>query len=264
MLADRDLTKKIGLIVLAVLMVAGALLMPRFGQPDAYHAFADQRSLFGVPRFGDVVSNLAFLIVGAFGLATLHGLRRGARALDRSSSAAATVFFLAVVLIAAGSAYYHWEPTTTRLYWDRLPMAVAFTSLLALFVIDRIDARVVRQLALPLLVLFGIACTTYWHWSEQAGEGDLRFYFLVQAACMVFVPLVVVLFPGRLTTRRHVIWIAGFYAAAIVCELMDPKILEASSGVVSGHTIKHLLAAIAIGVVAIMLRTSAKPKKHET
>ena len=57
-------TKLISLLVVAALMTVAAALMPRFGQPEAYHAFADQRALFGIPRFGDVASSLAYLIVG--------------------------------------------------------------------------------------------------------------------------------------------------------------------------------------------------------
>ena len=38
-------------------------------QPQAYHDFADQRPLLGLPHMLNVVSNLPFLIVGVWGLA---------------------------------------------------------------------------------------------------------------------------------------------------------------------------------------------------
>lgn len=52
-----------GLIALAVAVVGPA--MPQFAH---YHAFADQRVLMGVPFALDVLSNLAFAVMGAWGL----------------------------------------------------------------------------------------------------------------------------------------------------------------------------------------------------
>ena len=54
--------------LLALVAVAGAYLAPRIGQDPAYHMFADRRTLAGVPHFWNVVSNLPFLFVGAYGV----------------------------------------------------------------------------------------------------------------------------------------------------------------------------------------------------
>jgi hypothetical protein len=60
-------------IVAALIVVLAVLLAPRVPQPDSYHHFADQRPWLGVPRFGDVISNLPFAVIGLWGLAFLAG-----------------------------------------------------------------------------------------------------------------------------------------------------------------------------------------------
>jgi hypothetical protein len=52
--------------------LAALLLLPPIHQDQAYHRFADERTLFGVPNFWNVVSNLPFVAVGAVGLRRFH------------------------------------------------------------------------------------------------------------------------------------------------------------------------------------------------
>jgi hypothetical protein len=51
-------------LALAVAVAVAALLSPRTDLQPSYHHFADQRSWLGIPHFGDVASNLAFLLAG--------------------------------------------------------------------------------------------------------------------------------------------------------------------------------------------------------
>ena len=70
------------LIVLMAASLAGLLLVPAIPQDQAYHLFADQRTLFGIPNFWNVGSNIPFVVAGAIGLAQFRG------------DAATTVLFL--------------------------------------------------------------------------------------------------------------------------------------------------------------------------
>ncbi len=97
----------------------------------------------------------------------------------------------------------------------------------------------------------------YWHLTDGAGHGDLRLYYLVQAIPIVTVPVICLLFEGRITNARYVLYMTGWYVAALACEKLDHEIYEAAGQSVSGHTVKHLLSAIAIGVVLAMLRSAA-------
>ena len=48
------------------------LPLPPLLQNQDYHQFADQRELFGIPNFWNVVSNLPFIAIGAAGLLRFH------------------------------------------------------------------------------------------------------------------------------------------------------------------------------------------------
>jgi hypothetical protein len=156
-----------------------------------------------------------------------------------------------------GSAYYHAAPDNARLFWDRLPMTVAFMALFSAFIADRINQRIGVQWLLPILVVAGIASVFYWDWSESVGRGDLRFYFLVQFYPIVALPVICWLFPkGRYTSGRYLAWLIAWYAVAKGLELFDVQVFALLGGTVSGHTLKHLASAVATLVVVRMLAAS--------
>jgi hypothetical protein len=68
--------------------LAAWLALPPIAQGQAYHAFADQRALLGLPRSADVLSNAAFALVGLLGIArlaaTLVRAREGVRSRRRA------------------------------------------------------------------------------------------------------------------------------------------------------------------------------------
>ena len=112
------------LYLLGCVAVAGAYLSPQMGQDPAYHAFADQRTLLGIPHFWNVVSNAPFLLVGAYGL--WAGSR--ARWQHHHDRWAWLIVALSGFLIGLGSGYYHYAPDNQTLFWDRLPMTVALSA----------------------------------------------------------------------------------------------------------------------------------------
>jgi hypothetical protein len=249
---------RIWIVASAAVLVAIAFAAPPIAQPDAYHDFADRRALWGVPHFANVVSNLAFLAVAVFGLAVVFARRRAVPFANALDALPYRVFFVGIVAVAVGSTWYHLEPNTQTLFWDRLPIALAFLALLAAFIADRIHPRAGVLIMLPVLLAVGVAGTVYWRQSEIAGAGDLRFYFLCQALALLLIPLIAALFPGRLTRGRSVAALAAWYAGAVISEQFDGEIYDLLGHVLSGHSIKHLLAAGAIAMVALMLRRHIK------
>ena len=205
-------------------------------QDPAYHLFADRRALFGLPNFWNVASNLPFFVIGAVGLAG------AGRLASQDLRLHFFVFCTAVMLVAIGSAYYHLEPSTPALVWDRLPMTVAFMTLLSAVIADRISWVLGRALLWPLVVI-GIASIAWWVRSEAAGAGDLRPYALVQFLPMLLIPLLLLWRGEGLSAQR--LWMAlAAYATAKLAEHFDAEILAATGGL-SGHSLKHLLAALA-------------------
>ena len=162
------------------------------------------------------------------------------------------VLFMSVALIGFGSAYYHLAPDTDRLVWDRLPMAVAIMAWLAATLAERVSVRAGSQL-LPLLIALGAGSVLYWHWSEQQGTGNLNFYIVVQFYSLLVIVLLAKFFPSRYTRGADIYAIVGWYALAKVAELADHE-LYAVGNFISGHTAKHLLAAVAAYRILRMLR----------
>ncbi len=239
-------------VILAVGIVAAlavALHAP-IPQPAAYHAFADQRRILGVPNFWNVVSNLPLLLVGWAGVRELAGHSpRGALA---SLRAAYFCFFFGGILVALGSAYYHLEPSNDTLTWDRLPMTLVFMAFFSIIIGEHLSPSLGRRLLVPL-VLLGLASVVYWHLSERANDGDLRPYILVQYLPAALVPAVLLLFPSRLS-RVGLMWsVLGAYALAKLFEVTD-RLVFSLGQIVSGHTLKHLVAALGMYIFLVALK----------
>ncbi len=247
---DLSYRARIGVLVAsATAAIVAVLLIDPFDAPVTYYRFADDRPILGVPNFMDVVSNVGFLIVGVLGLAQLRG---------GDARWPFAVFFGGVLATTFGSATFHLEPhladgtlNSARMLWDRLPITVAFMALLAAFVVDRVHARAGLVL-LPLLVAAGAAATLTWYATFDGSEGDLRFYVLVQAYSVVAIVLMCWLFPGRRSHGRYVLYMVGSYAVAKAFEAYDGEVYDLLT--ISGHTIKHFLAAVAAYAVLAMLR----------
>jgi hypothetical protein len=216
--------------------LAGLLLLPQIPQDQAYHQFADQRALLGIPNFWNVVSNFPFIAVGAVGL---WQFRR---------DPAIIVLFLGIFLTGFGSAYYHWNPNDRTLFWDRLPMAITFMAILAGAVEDRLNAKAGAFLLWPLLAL-GVFSLLLWRWT-----GDLRLYGWVQFFPVIALVLLFLLFPSKYAGTSYWILAAALYALAKVFEFYDHGFYSLGS-ILSGHTLKHLAAASACYVILRYFQT---------
>lgn len=248
-------------IALAALAAAWGIFSPPLLQPQEYHRFADTRSLLAIANAADTLSNLAFLLVGALGLAFLWRERaagRSARFATAQELWPYWVFFAGVALTSAGSAYYHLAPDDARLVWDRLPMTIAFMSLVAAVVGERISVRAGNLLLAPL-VLLGLASVVYWRWSALAGMENLRPYLAVQLGSIAVILAVALLFRSRYTHGGAIFVLAAAYGIAKVVEIYDREIFEFGQWV-SGHTLKHLAAAAGLYLLlrALERRTVAQ------
>lgn len=236
-------------IAFTLLSVAAAFLLPAIPQPAAYHNFADQRVMLGVANFVDVASNIGFVLVGVTGLAVVA--RRRTQFTAVAERVPYAVFFAGLLLTAAGSAYYHLVPDNGRLFWDRLPMTIAFMSLVAAQIADRINVRAGLALLVPML-LVGVASVLYWRVTERSGAGNLVPYGVLQAYSVVILLMMTWLYPSRYTRGSDIYWVFAAYLAAKVAEYLDAEIF-AIGDLISGHTLKHLIAAGAGFVVCRML-----------
>src|SRR5260221_6159244 len=234
----------------AVSAAIATLFVPPLPQDLHYHDFADQRELLGIPNFWNVVSNFPLVLVGLLGFHLLveAPLNGGLNELRRGY----LYFFLGVLLVGIGSSYYHLHPSNQTLLWDRMPLTIAFMALVSVLVGEHISVPAGRRLLWPLLVV-GLASVLYWHASEAAGHGDLRPYFLVQFLPMALIPLLLLLLRSRLSTTGYLWAVLGLYAVAKILELEDGAVFDALGGI-SGHSLKHLCAALRAFAYLIALR----------
>jgi hypothetical protein len=228
------------LLSISLAVIIFAFFVDPIAQDPTYHRFVDRRSVFSIPNFLNVFSNLPFAVVGVGGL--LFVKRHGAIIVPLAQPAW-WIFFVGILLTAFGSAYYHLEPDNDTLVWDRLPMTIAFMSFVAIVVGEYFSNRIARTALIPLLFV-GASAVFYWAHSEALGRGDLRAYAVVQFAPMLLIPLVVLFYRERSDLGRYVGWMIAFYVAAKVCEFYDGEIY-AIGQIVSGHSLKHLLSALA-------------------
>ena len=128
-------------------------------------------------------------------------------------------------------------------------------ALFSCFVADRAAPRRIGPWLLPVFVVAGVFALVYWIWSESQGRGDLAPYVLVQLYPIMALPLLCWLYPkARYTGGWYPLWIILWYGAAKIFEALDPEIYHLTGGMISGHSLKHLVAAGAALVVAQMLR----------
>lgn len=242
------------LIGMLIVAVVGLLSVEPIPQDPAYHLFADTRPYLGFPNFGDVASNAGFAVVGLLGLVTILG-RKGRDIFEQPLDAWPYIaFFIGVGLVGVGSSYYHAAPDNERLTWDRLPMTFAFMSLFSAIVADRIHARAGVVYLLPVLIALGFLSLIYWDWTETQGRGDLRFYGLVQFYPLAAIPIICWLFPqSRYTGGGYLVWAIGWYVVAKVPEFFDAEVLGLLGNTISGHSLKHLLSAVATYMILRML-----------
>lgn len=241
---------------LSIAVVVTAIVLPPIPQPADYHQFADQRAFLGIPNFGNVVSNLVILLSGIAGLGFLfraYQLPVHKAFFSRIEYLPYGILFLSVAAAGLGSMLYHWIPHNGYLVWDRLPIAMGVTALLAATLVERVNP-VLGIRSLPVLVVLGALSVLYWHWTEQQGKGNLNFYIITQFYSILLIILLSVYYPSRYTHAKDIYRVIALYAAAKVAEMLDLQIYEVTNHLISGHTMKHLLVGFAVYRLVWMLQ----------
>ena len=236
------------LVAFVLLAMVVAWFLPRMAQPLDYHDFADARTWIGVANTLDVVSNAGFAVAGVVGLVATFTARPAFMTGPERTPYA--VFFVGLILTALGSAWFHLAPDNERLFWDRLAMMLAFMSLVCAEIGDRVDPRI-GLIGLVPLVIAGAATVVYWRATERSGVGNLVPYGVLQLWA-VGTLVILALRRARYTHGAAVLGVIGTYFIAKVCEHFDRAIFVATH-VVSGHTLKHIVAAVGGLVVAWMI-----------
>lgn len=245
------------LMSVSLLAIVAMFFVAPIKQDLSYHQFADTQTLFSIPHFWNVISNLPFILVGLLGFTILKKKNDGL--LSGSIPELRVVyitFFIGVFLTGFGSSYYHWNPINSTLLWDRLPMTISFMAFFTVIIGENISISLAKKLFYPL-VLFGISSAIYWIITEFNGAGDLRPYVLVQFLPVLLIPLILWLYPSPFNGLRYIVYVIGAYVAAKFMEHFDHQIFD-MLGIMSGHTIKHVVAAVGTYYFYLALKRRSK------
>lgn len=242
-----------------MLAAAGALMLlvacggPALAWP-AQHHFADAREWLGVPNAGDVLSNLAFAIAGVLGLIALA--RVPAAGLHPMERATAALFFAGLLFTSMGSSWYHLAPDAASLVVDRTGMAIAFAGVIGLAVAQRVSGRASAVASISLLVLGPLA-------ARIALAGNVLPWATVQFGGMVLLVVLAIADRGRHATLDvRWGWLLAAYVLAKLLETGDEVVLHATRGWISGHSLKHVAAALAAAPVIVALGAARQPRQN--
>ena len=202
----------------------------------AFHTYADTRSWLGIPNTLDVVSNVAFIVVALWMWRRLPQPR-----LARLACAG-------TFAIGIGSAIYHWSPSDTTLSFDWAPIATTLMWVLAAVVEDRGGPG--RAVAIGGAIA-AIGSVIYWLATGGTHGGDMTAYVVVQGAGVALPPLVALFRQGRIRAL-HLVLALGFFGLARLAQSYDYRLLDTVG--VSGHSLKHVLAAIAAAIALRAMR----------
>ena len=123
---------------------------------------------------------------------------------------------------------------------------------------ERMSPRVGVALLIPMLAI-GIASVIYWRATERAGAGNVLPYAILQAYTMAAVLLLAFTHPSRYTRGSDIYWVFAAYLAAKVTETFDAEIWQWTAGIISGHTLKHVFAALS-GVIVCFTLLRRRPR----
>ena len=227
------------LIVILLICIIALTLQNPIPQNLQYHQFADTRTIWNIPNFWNVVSNLPFLIVGAIGLRKTA--QNWTNLPNTTTKWIALTLNFGIFIVSFGSAYYHANPNNHTLVWDRLPMTLIFMSLFSLLLYDCLGERA-GKIVYWITIPFGIWSIWYWQYTESFGVGDLRPYGLVQFFPMVATFTLIIFSSEKISYVKLLSYLLGLYVIAKVAEHYDKQIFDTLT-FWSGHTIKHLVSA---------------------
>jgi hypothetical protein len=231
-------------ILILVILISFLIMMSfdTISQAQSYHDFADKRTIFGIPNFFDVTTNVFFAIFG------LIGLNFCLRKKPKTALWSWIIFFFGVTIVCLGSGYYHLNPNNNSLFWDRLPMTIGFMGLFIAILSEYVNPNI-EKFVLISAILVGFSSVIYWHLID-----DLRFYYWIQLIPLLTIPIVMIVFKSKFTHQRYLIYALIFYLLAKITETYDKEIFSFIYHQISGHSLKHILASLGPLYIYFMIK----------
>lgn len=231
--------KNIYYLFIALLLISGiGQLFGLFHLSEHYHEFIDDRAFFGIHRFLDTFSNIGFLYVGILFVKEIF--------LRDEKDFNLIIISIGTILVFFGSSYYHLMPENSRLLWDRLPISIVFSGVLAYSLNSNqlIKSTWINKFNIGYLI-FSIASVLTWYVGSLGNENWLAPYVFVQFGGMII--LIYIAFTGtNKEFNKKIMYVLAWYIIAKLCEHFDQGIYTLTQNLLSGHTLKHIFSAIAL------------------
>ena len=194
--------------------------------PKSYHNFVDKRTIFGIPNGMDILSNL-FIALPAFYLISKQK----------------KISFLSfnILLLALTSTIYHINPTDNTIFMDMIFVVSLNTVVLSYFVDKQIGY---------FIYLLGILSVFYWK-----KNNDIRLYELLKIIIPIYV--IIIIYKDYNNSNNNV---SNYILLIIILSILirysefhDKEIYQMTGKLISGHTLKHIIAGINIYIIIKVL-----------
>ena len=186
--------------------------------PKSYHNFVDKRKFMGVNNTMNVLSNLFFLYPAIYLLMKQNN--------DKTKFLALIIFGLAIT-----SAYYHLKPNNHTIFMDMIFVISLNTLVLSYFVDENLGY---------LMGILGISSVVLWNVTN-----DIRPYTLLQIGILIFCCFKLYETPAK----DYILPVIGVGISVRLVEMFDSQIYKLTNKLISGHTLKHILATLQIYIV---------------
>jgi len=191
--------------------------------PKGYHDFADKRTLIkGIPNTLDILSNLAIALPGIYLICEQKKL---------------SFLSINILLLAITSVYYHINPNDTTIFLDMIFLASVNTIIFSFFVNKEIG---------QVVYVLGILSVLYWK-----RTGDIRLYEFLKIGIPIYALIQLI------TNDKVSHYLVPFIILGVLVrytEFNDKAIFTLTNGLISGHTIKHILGGIELYIVILLLK----------
>ncbi len=243
-------TSKESRVVVALVLVLLSLILwiwPYLPEMDSntYFNFADHRNILGIPNALNVLTNIFFFISGFIGIKLSFKNRNR---INKFQFTNYLLFSLAILFTSFGSSYFHLSPNSETLIWDRLPMSVAFSSLISMIIADRLSSKS-GAWVLAILIPYGLFTVLGYGYHFIS----IRPYIFLQFGSILFVGLIIAFLKEEKISNSALWACLGFYTIAKIFEFLDSFVFDLTS-IISGHSLKHFFAFLAVHKIIMTLR----------
>jgi len=195
-----------------------------------YHNFADQRNFFNIPNFFNIISNLFIYI-------PIHYIIQNRENTNKFNMI--DILIINILCIIITSIYYHINPNDNTIIFDKI--SIVSTIITVCIIILKIENNIIRI----ILYIIGILSVIYW-----IKKDNLLFYIIL----IIGVPIYICYKLYKYTNLRIYIYSHIFSLILLrLVEYYDLPIYQFTNQIISGHSLKHIIASINIlsGVIMI-------------